>query len=82
MKPKLQDPTALVTRARKTNKQRSEDERQSGLTTPEGRGKLLLLQTAKVALWCGMSVSDWNAVAEGYAMLETLEAVLQIEEEL
>ena len=71
------DMKALIARARATNEQHREVERAHGFVPPEQASLVALLRTAKQALWAGMVIEDWNNVAEGYVMLETLEAALK-----
>lgn len=69
----------LVASARATNNRRDEAERKSGWATP-GQGALdLRLRTAMSAIACGLQTDDFEAVAEGYCMLEDLHIAIHAE---
>jgi hypothetical protein len=65
---------ALMKKARKTNESRDKEEEQVGYLNPSEGLWSMRIATAISAIECGIKVNDWNAVAEGQAMLEKLVA--------
>lgn len=63
----------LMQRAREVNARRDESERKMGLGTPDQGPLSLQLRTVMSAIQAGIISEDWNAVAEGQAMLEVIE---------
>jgi hypothetical protein len=59
----------LIAKARATNAQRDQGEASAGWATPLAGPVDLSIRTIICALMAGIVTSDWNAVAEGYAML-------------
>ena len=59
----------LIVRARATNTRRDRDEAVAGFANPLMGPVDLSIRTIICALMAGIVTSDWNAVAEGYAML-------------
>lgn len=62
----------LIVKARKTIKHQERIEREMGLIAPGDWGSFDLLRTAFMAIRCGIETDDWDAVAEGQAMLEII----------
>lgn len=62
----------LMEKARATNAKRDNDDRLSGAGAPEDHGAWALLVTAIDAIKAGVVRDDWNAIAEGQAMLERI----------
>jgi hypothetical protein len=60
----------LMAKARKTNKERELIELKSGYRSPDPKNNIDILRTIMLAIACGIKLGDWNAVAEGQAMLE------------
>lgn len=60
----------LMAKARKTNQSRSRSEHKAGFASPEDCDPGHHIRTVMTAIQCGIEVKDWNAVAEGQAMLE------------
>jgi len=63
----------LVRKARRTNAQRDQDERTSGFAAPGDCTVAHELRTAMLAVSCGLGAEDWDAVAEGFVMLQHVE---------
>ena len=73
---------ALMKTARETNRRRDDAEHQVGYAGPSNNiaqiraeaifstDLKMLLRTASLAIECGIRTDDWNAVAEGLAMLD------------
>lgn len=60
----------LMEKARHANKER--DDIDGGFARPDAN-PIILLRTAMSAIECGITLEDWNCVAEGQAMLEQLQ---------
>ena len=72
----------LIAKARKTNAKRDEIERRAGFATPTGdlrssEGISLGLRAAITALVCGIDFREWDAVAEGLAILQDVEVAIR-----
>ena len=68
----------LMRKARRINAKRDKEEREVGFAAPgDGDDNSLFLRTAMSAIECGIKTDDWDCVAEGQAMLETLELRLR-----
>lgn len=63
----------LLARARKTNRDRDRSEREAGFASPDSGDLASWLRTIAQALAAGIAQEDWNAVAEGLAMLQDAE---------
>ena len=59
----------LISDARSTNAYRSRSERENGLMPADEVESFKFLRIVESALQAGMRTGDWNAIAEGYAML-------------
>jgi hypothetical protein len=62
----------LMKRARKMNRMRDEGERAIGFGAPSDNEVWQHLRTAMSAIEAGIKCKDWNAIAEGQAMLEKI----------
>jgi hypothetical protein len=62
----------LMAKARQTNAKRDETDREGYFATPDYGPLSQMLKTAMSAVEAGIITADWNAVAEGQAMLEQL----------
>ena len=73
------DPKALeiLARARATNRHRDKLDRKNGFAAPSDCPVDVALGTAMGAIYAGLSSSDWNCIAEGYAMLEDVATMLE-----
>lgn len=58
--------------AAKTNLHRDKHERKLGFAAPGDSGMLSYLRNVDSALTCGLELDDWDAVAEGTAMLRDI----------
>jgi hypothetical protein len=63
------DYAQLMKRAAETNARRDKMEREAGFAAPPDSDQQGYLRTVQSALECGILMEDWNAVAEGAAML-------------
>lgn len=72
------DPNSLpiIAKAVKTNAGRDAIDRKSGFAPPSVGPLDLRLRTAMSAIYCGISTNDMDCIAEGYAMLMDIHAVL------
>lgn len=72
------DPNRLeiLATARATNRHRDKLDRKNGFAAPSDCPVDVALETAMGAIYAGLSSSDWNCVAEGYAILEDVLAML------
>ncbi len=71
----------IMEKARKTNAERGEADKESGFANPGETPPSSHIETAMAAIEAGIRTSDWNAVAEGQAMIEAiLERVRKSEE--
>lgn len=70
------DYKSLMERARETNIERDTHDHHYGFASPSDIPPRFTLRTAMAAIECGISIDDWNCVAEGQAMLEQLEKML------
>jgi hypothetical protein len=61
---------ALLARARRTNANRDRIDRSCGAAAPGDCPADILVNTVLDALECGISLKDWDCVAEAYDMLE------------
>ena len=67
------DYEAIMAKARFTNALRDEEDREVGYAPPgPEHGVAQWIKCAMSAIECGIGVGDWNAVAEGQAMLEEI----------
>jgi hypothetical protein len=71
----------LVKKARRTNASRDKSERQHGFGVPSEIPIDCGLRTVITALACAIGKSDWDCVAEAYAMLQDIELKLREREE-
>ena len=61
-----------MAKARKTNLMRDSADKEVGSVPPSEASLLEHLRTAMFAIEAGIQTDDWNAVAEGQAMLEEI----------
>jgi hypothetical protein len=66
----------LMAQARKTNKERDQDERAVGFQAASDGTPDLQLRTAMSAIECGIKIEDWSCIAEAQAMLEHLHFIV------
>lgn len=62
----------LIAHARATNAKRDAIDREAGFAAPGDAGAALWLRTAIDAILAGLTEVNWDAVAEGYVMLQDL----------
>lgn len=77
---KAYDPAAdlsLVKKAKETNKERDQADRQTWGSAPPDQPLDLQARTVMMALDAGMRMKDWNCVAEAYAMMIDLHTGLR-----
>jgi hypothetical protein len=67
----------LLTRARKTNRERDAIDHQMGFGAPGDCPAPIRMRTAMEALRCGMEMQDWNCVAEAFDMIECYELTIR-----
>lgn len=65
--------------ARRVNQNRSKIDRKNGFAAVEDVSNLMQIETAMEAIKCGIITNDWDCVAEGQAMLESLVTTLVTE---
>lgn len=68
----------LIKEAMITNEERDTQESEWGFASPDCGPLDLRLRTAMSAIQAGISIDDWDCVAEGYIMLAKLERALRI----
>ena len=73
---------ALILRARIVNAERDEEERAVGFAAPCSdlrslEGISSAMRTAISAIVCGIDLDDWNAAAEGLAILQDVEVSIR-----
>lgn len=73
----MPDYKKIMLKARKTNMERDDIDRSIGRPAPPDTTDDLFCRIAMSAIECGIKTDDWNAVAEGQAMLEMLELRLR-----
>lgn len=62
----------LLAKAEATNLRRDQSERKAGFRAASDCSEDLIVRTAIIALYAGLSQDDWDCVAEAAAMLATL----------
>ena len=72
------DPNTLpiVAKAAKTNSRRDAIDAEAGFPAPSECPVDVYLRTAMTAIHCGLSTSNFDAVAEGYAMLQDIHTII------
>lgn len=73
------DYNKIMQKARKINAKRDAIDRKAGFGAPPDGPLDLYIRTAMGAINAGISLEDWDCIAEGQAMLEEIELIVRLQ---